>query len=76
MIPVDVLRAYLAVFKSDHANMGDFKSASELFENDVLSVTLDSAVAARNVPGGTAPDRVLDAVQKAHGRLQDSATEA
>lgn len=50
----------------------DFKSASELFEDDVLSVTLDSAVAARNVPGGTAPDQVLYAVRNAHERLQTS----
>lgn len=50
----------------------DFKSASELFEDDVLTVTLDSAVAARDVTGGTAPSRVLDAVQNAHQRLQSS----
>jgi argininosuccinate lyase len=47
----------------------DFKSASPLFEADVMQVTLQSAAAARDVPGGTAPKRVLDAVQKAYGRL-------
>ncbi len=55
--------------------LGDFKSASDLFEDDVMSVTLESAVAARDVPGGTAPDRVLDAVQKAYGRLHSAVAE-
>ena len=54
----------------------EFKSASDLFEEDVLSVTLDSAVAARDVPGGTAPNRVLDGVQSAHNRLQASINES
>ncbi len=52
--------------------MDDFKSASELFDEDVLSVTLESAVAARDVPGGTAPNRVLDAVRNARARLEES----
>lgn len=55
--------------------LDDFKSASDLFEEDVLEVTLESAVAARNVPGGTAPERVLDAVQKAYGRLHAAVAE-
>ena len=55
--------------------MGDFRSASELFGEDVMAVTLESAVKARDVPGGTAPRRVLDAVQKAYGRLDAAVTE-
>lgn len=53
-------------------SIADFKSASDLFEDDVLSVTLDSAVAARDVPGGTAPGRVLDAVRNAQQRLSSA----
>lgn len=49
--------------------MEDFRTASDLFEDDVMQVTLESAVAARDVPGGTAPKRVMDAVQKAYGKL-------
>lgn len=56
-------------------NLEDFKAASDLFEDDVMEITLESAVAARNVPGGTAPDRVLDAVQKAYGRLHSAVAE-
>ncbi len=56
-------------------DMSDFRSASELFDDDVMSVTLDGAVAARDVPGGTAPTRVLDALQKAYGRLHASVAE-
>ncbi len=55
--------------------LDDFKSASELFEDDVLSVTLESAVAARDVHGGTAPNRVLDAVRNARERLERSKAE-
>ena len=56
--------------------MDDFRSASELFDDDVMAVTLRSAVEARDVPGGTAPDRVMDAVQKAYGRLDAAVLES
>lgn len=55
--------------------MDDFRSASELFDEDVMTVTLKSAVEARDVPGGTAPERVMDAVQKAYGRLHATVAE-
>jgi argininosuccinate lyase len=38
-----------------------YQSASSLFEADILSLDVDSALAARDVPGGTAPGRVREA---------------
>ena len=35
-----------------------YTAASELFEADVLEITVDSALAARDIPGGTAPNQV------------------
>jgi argininosuccinate lyase len=55
--------------------LADFRSASPLFDADVMQVTLESAVAARDVPGGTAPVRVKNAVQQAYGRLHRAVSE-
>ena len=35
-----------------------YASASPLFGRDVLGITVDSALAARDIPGGTAPRQV------------------
>ena len=35
-----------------------YRSASALFDADVLEITVDSALAARDIPGGTAPRQV------------------
>ena len=45
---------------------------SPLFEADVFQVTLESALEARDVPGGTAPKRVKRALQEARKRLESS----
>jgi argininosuccinate lyase len=55
--------------------MEHFRSASSLFDDDVMQVTLDSAVAARDVPGGTAPGRVKEALQQAMKRLDAANSE-
>ncbi len=39
-----------------------YRAESELFEADVLSISVDSALAARDLPGGTAPRRVRAAI--------------
>lgn len=39
-----------------------YREASPLFEPDVLEITVDSSIASRDVPGGTAPNRVREAV--------------
>ena len=43
--------------------------ASPKFEADVLDITVDSAIAKRDVVGGTAPNRVRDAITAARARL-------
>ena len=50
-------------------SLDDFKAASDLFDDDVLDVTVDSAIAARDVPGGTSPARVAGALRAARDRL-------
>jgi argininosuccinate lyase len=45
------------------------KEASPLFEADAVGITAAAAVAARDVPGGTAPRRVAEATQAARARL-------
>ncbi len=49
--------------------LDDYKRASEHFEQDVLDITVESAVAKRDVMGGTAPNRVREAIAAARARL-------
>ena len=52
--------------------LADFQKASPLFDEGVMEITLESAVAARDVPGGTAPDRVRQAIVEAKQLLADA----
>jgi argininosuccinate lyase len=52
--------------------LSDFQKASPLFDEGVMEITLESSVAARNVPGGTAPDRVRQAIVEAKQLLTDA----
>ena len=52
--------------------LNDFQKASVLFDEGVMEITLDSAVAARDVPGGTAPERVRAAIAEAKGMLTEA----
>ncbi|MDP7618784.1 MAG: argininosuccinate lyase [Dehalococcoidia bacterium] len=47
----------------------DYQRVSPLFEPDVLEITVESAVEARGVPGGTSRNRVRGAVEEARTRL-------
>ena len=49
--------------------INDFQEVSDLFDADVMEITLESAVAARNIPGGTAPNRVSEAIAEAKQML-------
>ena len=49
--------------------LDDYRRASGRFEQDVLDVTLESAIAKRDIVGGTAPNRVRDAISAARSRL-------
>lgn len=51
--------------------LSKLKSFSPLFESDVERVlTLESALASCDVPGGTAPARVREAIASCHARLE------
>ena len=52
--------------------LDDYKRASEHFGQDVLDITVESAVAKRDVIGGTAPNRVREAIDAARARLESS----
>ncbi|GAB4335475.1 MAG: argininosuccinate lyase [Dehalococcoidia bacterium] len=46
-----------------------YRDASELFEADVLDITVDSALASRDIPGGTAPNRVRETIARVREQL-------
>ena len=52
--------------------LDDYRRASEHFEQDVLDITVESAIAKRDIVGGTAPNRVRDAITAARARLEPS----
>ena len=49
-------------------SLGELRSASSHFDKDALEITAESSTASRDVPGGTAPRRVREALQHAYGR--------
>ncbi len=51
--------------------LSDYQNLSPLFEEDVYSITLDSSVKARNVPGGTSPKQVERALKKARRKVNE-----
>jgi argininosuccinate lyase len=46
-----------------------YRQYSKLFDEDVLDITVDSSIAARDVPGGTAPGRVRAAIAAARSEV-------
>jgi argininosuccinate lyase len=53
----------------DQLTLAELRSASPLFQEDALAISGATAVAARSVPGGTAPDQVRSALRAARERL-------
>jgi argininosuccinate lyase len=49
----------------DELSLDEYKQFSPLFESDVKRITVESSVAARNVVGGTSPQQVEKALQRA-----------
>ncbi|HZK67530.1 MAG TPA: argininosuccinate lyase [Chloroflexota bacterium] len=45
-------------------SISELRSFSPIFQEDIFSVTVESSVAARDVPGGTAPNRVREALEE------------
>jgi argininosuccinate lyase len=51
-------------------SLSEYKSSSQLFEEDVYNVTAETSIAARNVPGGTAPEQVAQQLGRARKIVQ------
>ncbi|MBN1862512.1 MAG: argininosuccinate lyase, partial [Dehalococcoidales bacterium] len=49
----------------------EYRQFSPLFEDDVSAITIASSLAARDVPGGTAPKRVAQALAEARKTLKE-----
>jgi argininosuccinate lyase len=52
--------------------LAELQRFSPVFQDDIYSVNVDSSVAARDVPGGTAPNRVRDALRESRRLLADT----
>ena len=52
-------------------SLEEYRSYSPLFDRDVYDVTVESSIAARDVPGGTAQSRVAKAIAAAKSELED-----
>jgi argininosuccinate lyase len=50
----------------------EYKTFSHKFEEDVKSITVESSLASRSVPGGTAPEQVRIALAAARRTLNGS----
>ena len=50
--------------------IAEYQKFSDVFEKDVLSISVESSVEARNVPGGTSFKRVAQAVKEARASLE------
>ena len=54
----------------DELDLDTYRGFSDRFEEDVLSITVESSIRARDVLGGTAPNRVEAAVEAAKAELE------
>ena len=55
----------------DALSLEEYRSYSHLFDRDVYAVTVESSIAARDVPGGTAQSRVAEAIAAAKSELEE-----
>ena len=51
-------------------SLEEYREYSEMFDADVYDITIDSSIAARDVPGGTAHNRVREAIQQAKRQVE------
>jgi len=54
-------------------SLEEYRRFSPLFDHDVLALDVRASIAARDVPGGTAPSRVAEALKLARERLKEEA---
>ena len=67
----DLVEAALAEGKQlRDLTLDDYQRASTRFAEDVLDISVETAIAARNTIGGTAPERVREALIDARARLE------
>ncbi len=52
-------------------DIDEYKRFSSEFEDDVKSITVESSLAARSAPGGTAPEQVEKALRKAREQVNE-----
>ena len=55
--------------------MEEYHRFSDSFDQDVYSITAESSAAARDNPGGTAPNRVADELGRAKELLESIAND-
>ena len=54
----------------DQVELAEYRRLSSRFDEDVYAISVDSSIAARDVPGGTSPRRVDEALKEAHRLLE------
>jgi len=54
----------------EELSLDEYRTFSEAFDKDVQNITVESAVKARNLPGGTAPQQVARALEKARATIE------
>ena len=59
--------------KLSDLDLSEYRRFSPQFDEGVFDITAESAAAARNIPGGTAPIRVAEALAQAKKLLEDEA---
>ena len=70
MKKIPSLKDYNGVITSDLMSLSEFKALSEVIDDDVYDVlSLEGSVSARDHFGGTAPNQVKAAVERARKRL-------
>jgi argininosuccinate lyase len=60
----------------EELTLDEYRAAHPAFEEDILALDLDAALAARNVAGGTGPQAVAEQLAAARARLATEAAEA
>ena len=58
----------------DELDLDTYRSFSDRFDDDVLAITIESSIGARDVVGGTAPGRVEAAIEAAIAELEAEAS--
>jgi len=77
IIVADLTRTAAASGKRlESLTLDEYRAASPLFDADVFEINVESSIAARDVPGGTAPARVEAALAEARARLATARRDA